>query len=69
MEEVKISTDFIKLDQFLKLVNLVDSGGHAKMIIKSGDVQVNDEIVYERGKKIRKGDRISVGGDNSFIVV
>lgn len=69
MEEVKISTDFIKLDQFLKLVNLVDSGGHAKMIIKSGDVRVNDEIVYERGKKIRKGDRISVGGDNSFIVV
>lgn len=69
MEEVKISTDFIKLDQFLKLVNLVESGGHAKMIIKSGDVQVNDEVVYERGKKIRKGDRISVGGDNSFIVV
>lgn len=69
MEEVKISSDYIKLDQFLKLVNLVSSGGQAKFLIKNGDVQVNNEIVYERGKKIKKGDSITVGGDNFYIVI
>lgn len=69
MEEVSIDTDYIKLDQFLKLVNLVDSGGQAKFLIKSGDVQVNKDIVYERGKKVKKGDTVTVGGDNTYIVI
>lgn len=69
MEEVKIDTDYIKLDQFLKLVNKAQSGGEAKFIIKSGHVKVNNDLVYERGKKIRKGDRVSIEGDNIYIVV
>lgn len=69
MGEVKIDTDFIKLDQFLKLINIAQSGGEAKFIIKSGDVKVNKEIVYERGKKLKKGDTVSIGSDNIFIVV
>lgn len=69
MEEIRIDTDYIKLDQFLKLVNLVDSGGQAKFIIKNGEVQVNKEIVYERGRKIKKGDSVTVGGDNIYIVI
>lgn len=69
MEEIKIDTDFIKLDQFLKLINIAQSGGEAKFIIKSGNVVVNKEVVYERGKKLKKGDTVSIGGDNIFIVV
>lgn len=68
MEEIKIDGDYIKLDQFLKLVNLVSSGGEAKFIIKSGDVLVNKEVVSERGKKIRKGDTVTVG-ENIFVVI
>lgn len=68
MKEVKIDTEYIKLDQFLKLVNLVSSGGDAKFVIKSGDVLVNKEVVYERGKKIRKGDTVSIG-ENIFVVI
>lgn len=69
MEEVRIDTEYIKLDQFLKLINICQSGGEAKFIIKSGNVKVNNELVYERGKKIRKGDKVSIEGDNIYIVV
>lgn len=69
MEEVRIDTEYIKLDQFLKLINICQSGGEAKFIIKSGNVKVNNELVYERGKKIRKGDKVSIEGDNIYIVI
>ena len=52
----KISTDFIKLDSFLKLCDAVQTGGHAKMVIQDGEVKVNGEVCTQRGKKLRKGD-------------
>lgn len=56
MEKVSINTEFIKLDQFLKFVNVVESGGVAKMIINDGLVKVNGEVCTQRGKKIREND-------------
>ncbi len=53
---VKIDTDFIRLDALLKLCDLVQSGGHAKICIQNGEVRVNDEICLQRGKKMRPGD-------------
>ena len=52
----KISTDFIKLDSFLKRCDAVQTGGHAKMVIQDGEVKVNGEVCTQRGKKLRKGD-------------
>ena len=52
----KISTDFIKLDSFLKMCDAVQTGGHAKMVIQDGEVKVNGEVWTQRGKKLRKGD-------------
>ncbi|MDP4180191.1 MAG: S4 domain-containing protein YaaA [Bacillota bacterium] len=60
MEKVKIETEFIKLDQFLKWVGLVDSGSFAKEVIANGEVKVNGEIEQRRGKKLRIGDIIEV---------
>ena len=48
----------MKLDQFLKWNNLVSSGGEAKTIIASGDVEVNGEIETRRGRKLKKGDKV-----------
>jgi len=62
VKEVRIFTDYIKLDQFLKFINVADTGGQAKLLIKSGNIKVNGEIVTERGKKIRKNDIIEVDG-------
>ena len=52
IEKVKISTEFIKLDQFLKWLAIVDSGSDAKQVILDGKVKVNDEIEKRRGRKI-----------------
>ena len=52
----KISTDFIKLDSFLKMCDAVQTGGHAKMVIQDGEGKVNGEVCTQRGKKLRKGD-------------
>ena len=56
LKEIKITTDFIKLDSFLKLSGIASTGGHAKIIITGGEVKVNDEICTMRGKKLYSGD-------------
>ena len=58
MTEIKIETEFIKLDALLKFANLVNSGGEAKIHIAEGEVLVNGEICTMRGKKLRSGDAI-----------
>lgn len=67
METIKINTEFIKLDSFLKLTNLCESGGLAKTLIQEGKVLVNGEVETRRGKKLYKGDKISFQG-NDFII-
>lgn len=63
MEEVKISTDFIKLDSFLKWCGAVSLGSDAKIYILDGLVKVNGDICTQRGKKIRQGDIIEFNGE------
>lgn len=61
---MKIDTEYIKLDSFLKAVNAVCSGGEAKIIIGEGLVEVNGEVELRRGRKLRPGDRVTLGGEN-----
>ena len=58
-----ITTDYIKLDSFLKAVNAVGSGGQAKQIIADRLVQVNGQLELRRGRKLYPGDRITLGGN------
>ena len=51
IEKVKISTEFIKLDQFLKWLAIVDSGSEAKQVILDGMVKVNGDVEKRRGRK------------------
>jgi ribosome-associated protein len=67
MENIKINTEFIKLDQLLKWIGIAGSGAESKMIINEGRVKVNGEIENRRGKKIRIGDIIEV--ENKFFIV
>lgn len=57
----------IKLDQFLKLAHVVESGGQAKQIIQAGLVFVNGSIETRRGRKLRAGDVVVV--DDEELVV
>ncbi len=60
MNKIKIDTNFIKLDQFLKIAQIANSGGEAKLFIKEGLIFVNGEICMQRGKKIKIGDIIEI---------
>lgn len=59
---VPITTEFIKLESFLKLANAVGSGGMAKNFIQNGEVEVNGEPCTMRGKKLRPGDSVRFDG-------
>ena len=67
-ENVQITTEFIKLDSLLKFAGVVGTGGEAKDAIQSGDVLVNGEVCTMRGKKIRPGDIVELGGEIALIV-
>lgn len=62
VEEIPITTEFIKLQDFLKFANAVESGGMAKIVIQEGEVSVNAEVCTMRGKKLRDGDLVAFAG-------
>jgi len=68
MTTIEISTQFIKLDAFLKYASAVSSGGEAKILIAEGEVLVNGEVCTMRGKKIRPGDTVTIGGETFEVV-
>ena len=59
MNKIKINTEIIKLDAFLKWAAIVSSGSEAKFFIQDGLVKVNNEICTQRGKKLKIGDIVS----------
>jgi ribosome-associated protein len=58
--EIKIKTDFIKLDSLLKFAGITETGGIAKEIIAEERIKVNGEVCTARGKKIRAGDSVEI---------
>ncbi|ASW41960.1 S4 domain-containing protein YaaA [Clostridium isatidis] len=68
MKEVKINTEFIKLDSFLKWCGAATQGAEAKIYILNEEVKVNNEICTQRGKKIRPGDIIEFDGEKYKVV-
>ena len=64
-----IRTEFIRLDSLLKLSSLAATGGEAKVLIQNGEVSVNGEVCTMRGKKIREGDTVSLGGQTVTVEV
>ncbi len=58
--DVSIQGEVIRLGQFLKLADLVDSGAEAKPLVQSGMVRVNDEVESRRGRQLTRGDVVSV---------
>ena len=61
MEDVAVSGP-LPLGAFLKLAGVAATGGHAKIIIQSGDVTVNGEVETRRGRTLQAGDVVGCGG-------
>lgn len=69
MEKILINTEYIKLQQLLKLANIVSQGSDAKLLILNKQVKVNNQIVIERGKKVYPGDKIEIEDIGSCFIV
>lgn len=69
MQTVQISSEYIKLDQFLKLADCISTGGMAKALIQDGAVKVNGETELRRGRKLYNGDVVEVEDAGTFQVV
>jgi ribosome-associated protein len=57
----------IELDQFLKKQRMAASGGHAKVLIQSGQVKVNGEVETRRGRKLQPGDVVEAEGKTAVV--
>ena len=60
---IEITTPFIKLEALLKYAGLAGTGGESKIRITEGEVLVNGEVCTQRGRKLRPGDRVELGGE------
>lgn len=56
----ELSDEYIELFKLIKVLDLVDSGGEAKMIVADGHVERNGEIELRKRAKIRGGDIIKI---------
>jgi ribosome-associated protein len=67
MRDIAISDGPIRLGQFLKLADLVDSGSDARQQIAAGAVRVNSEVELRRGRQLRPGDVVTLGGESARV--
>lgn len=63
MRDLPIRGESIRLGQALKLSGLAESGGEARALVEDGAVTVNAEVETRRGRQLRHGDIVAVGGD------
>ena len=68
MDDVPIRDESIRLGQFLKLANLVDSGSDAKALLAEGLVTVDGEVETRRGRQLLPGDEVTLGGAAARVV-
>ena len=62
MDDVPIRDESIRLGQFLKLANLIDTGSDAKELMIQGMVTVNGDFETRRGRQLVPGDVVKLGG-------
>ena len=68
MEKIILREEYIKLGQALKAAGLVESGVESKEVILAGLVKVNDQVEYQRGKKLYDGDMVEYNKEKIQIV-
>ena len=63
MIQFELKDEYIELFKLIKVLDLVDTGAQAKMIVSDGYVERNGEKELRKRAKIRKGDRLLIGDD------
>ncbi|MBV7505019.1 S4 domain-containing protein YaaA [Bacillus sp. sid0103] len=67
-EKIKLDTEFITLGQFLKLADVIQTGGMAKWFLSEHEIFINGEQDQRRGRKLRSGDQIRIPGFGEFVI-
>ncbi|MCA1032311.1 S4 domain-containing protein YaaA [Bacillus timonensis] len=67
-KQIEISTEYITLGQFLKLADVIQTGGMAKWFLSEHPIYVNGELENRRGKKLVDNDVIAIPGFGKFVV-
>ncbi|RKD92333.1 RNA-binding S4 domain-containing protein [Mangrovibacterium diazotrophicum] len=67
MIEFELTSEYIELIKLLKLLNLVESGGQAKLVVDDGFVKLNGEVEFRKRAKIRAGDIVDFDGQQILI--
>jgi S4 domain protein YaaA len=68
-KEIKVDTDYIALGQFLKLADIIQTGGMAKWFLSENKIFVNGEQDQRRGRKLYHGDKVKIPGFGEFLIV
>lgn len=67
-KKVLINGEYITLGQFLKLADIIDSGGMAKWFLSEYIIFVNGEEDNRRGRKLRSGDQVEIPDFGAFVI-
>lgn len=62
MENISIKDEYVTLGQFLKIADIISTGGEAKLFLSSNEVFINGESDNRRGRKLYKGDNLEILG-------
>ena len=65
---VKIDSPVIQLNQLLKWIGLLETGGQTNILLDDRQILLNGVLVHEKRKKIYPGDTVTISGDDFFIV-
>ncbi|MBQ9425105.1 MAG: S4 domain-containing protein YaaA [Erysipelotrichaceae bacterium] len=63
IQKIKIRDEYVTLGQFLKLADLISSGGEARFFLKENPVEINGEGDQRRGRKLYEKDVIRINGE------
>lgn len=66
--EIKVETEFITLGQFLKLADVIQTGGMAKWFLSEHKIFINGEQDQRRGRKLYRGDNVQIPGFGDFVI-
>lgn len=69
MKTIKIETEYITLGQFLKVADIISSGGMAKWFLSEYRILINGEQDQRRGRKLRSGDKVEIDGQGTYILM
>ncbi|MDR6999998.1 S4 domain-containing protein YaaA [Neobacillus niacini] len=67
--KIEINTEFITLGQFLKLADVIQTGGMAKWFLSEHQIIINGEQDQRRGRKLRAGDKVKIPGYGDFFIM